>query len=120
MAKYTATYSCGHEGEVNLKGDISEHPTILKWLSTRRCTACLRAIRTELATARATAREAGWPELQGTKKQIKWAEIIRAEILQQADADVLKSNDSATYWIENREKSAAQLIEEVDSSTEAK
>ena len=82
----------------------------------------MRAIRSELASARKIARATGWPELQGTKKQIKWAEIIRVKILQQADADadILKSKSSATYWIENREKSAAQLIEEVDSSTEAK
>ena len=120
MTKYTVMYSCGHEGEVNLKGEVSEHPSTLKWLATRKCIVCLRAIRKELATARATAREAGWPELQGTKKQIKWAEIIRAEMLQKADTDILHSKNSAVYWIENREKSAEQLVKEVDAEAASK
>ena len=44
MAKYTAEYSCGHSGEVQLYGPHKERERKLEWYKDRAsCPACYRA-----------------------------------------------------------------------------
>lgn len=84
--KYDVEYSCGHSGEVELFGPGKERDRKLEWLATIPCPACKREQQTTDRAARsaqsATANAAdGLPALEGSPKQIAWAETIRREAL---------------------------------------
>lgn len=87
MGKYSINYSCGHDGEEQLYGKISERERYVEWAEgSKLCPECYRA---KLAAEReAESREAseanaaaGLPALIGSPKQIAWAESIRAKAL---------------------------------------
>lgn len=74
----------------------------------RPCFECQRKAEQEAAEAQAA--ELGLPSLEGTPKQVKWAETIRADFLaseqakeNSAYADWLKKQTSAKIFIDNRE-----------------
>ena len=70
--KYDITYSCGHQGEVDLFGKSRDRERKVKYLETCICPAC------QTAQIRKEAEDAGLPELEGSEKQIRWALEIRA------------------------------------------
>lgn len=86
MAKYTINHECGHQAEVQLFGKHSERDRKIAWLEGQDCPSCRS---TRLAAGRAaqaeqdgqTAHLAGLPVLQGSEKQVAWAETIRLEKL---------------------------------------
>lgn len=83
MAKYNVDHTCGHQEEYQLYGKHTERDRKLAWLATQPCNECRKA-----ATAAATAKAAeairasgavdGLPTLEGSEKQVAWAETIRA------------------------------------------
>ncbi|WP_101809537.1 hypothetical protein [Paenibacillus pasadenensis] len=75
MAKYYVTHTCGHGHEHVLFGKNTDRERILKSEERSECPDCVRAKR--IADAKANAVQEGLPELQGTEKQIEWAEQIR-------------------------------------------
>lgn len=85
MAKYGITYSCGHPGSVQIVGPIADRAGKVAWYEQHGiCPACKTA-RHEAeraaanAASRATNAAEGLPALEGSPKQIAWAETIRRE-----------------------------------------
>lgn len=118
MAKYTITYKCGHTEEMQLFGKMNDRDRKIAWYATQDCPEC------KAAAARAAAKERGLVELEGTAKQVVWAEQIRAKFLELSEQikkqletkaedprvlelfavlDDAKSNSKASFWIDNRD-----------------
>lgn len=56
----------------------------------------------KLEDAKNQADEAGWPELKGSEKQVKWAQMIRAKVAaKDPTIKALKTAKNAKYWIDN-------------------
>ena len=117
MAKYTITYKCGHTEEMQLFGKMNDRDRKIAWYATQDCPEC------KAAAARAAAKERGLVELEGTAKQIVWAEQIRAKFLELSEQikkqletkaedprvlelfavlDDAKNNSKASFWIDSR------------------
>lgn len=82
MAKYNITHSCGCERTYNLYGKHTERDRKIAWLAGQECPACRRKAEEEAAKAATEGMEL--PELEGSEKQVKWAESIRAQFIQTA------------------------------------
>lgn len=129
MAKYTITHACGHQQTHQLYGKSSERDRKITWLGDQPCTDCWKEQQeaernSASATAASEAAERGLPHLQGSEKQIAWAETIRKTNLEKLariesfakddDAEAkkvvmaaiaaIKGQDSAHWWIENRDE----------------
>jgi len=86
MSKYTITRKCGHEEVINIVGKVSERDRKAEWEEGRLCYDCWKAEQAaeRAAESNAAAEEAkaeGLPRLEGSEKQIAWAETIRAKML---------------------------------------
>lgn len=94
--KYYVTFSCGHEGEVNLYGKAAERDRRIAWYEEEGiCPDCYRKMKEEERrkadeelAAYADKIEAEWnlPELEGTEKQIAWARKIRASYFKKLES----------------------------------
>lgn len=131
MAKYEVTRSCGHIEKVELFGPSKNRNWRLDNVEAKKlCEECYRAKlaeERELANKQAAeaAQAQGLPELEGTEKQIAWAETIRQEVLAAIDDYILedeaedlrvielishiKSKTSASWWIDRRETSSYRI-----------
>lgn len=86
--KYYVTFSCGHEGEVNLYGKAKDRDRRIAWYEEEGiCPDCYRKMKEEerrkadeelAAYADKIKTEWNLPELEGTEKQVAWARKIRA------------------------------------------
>lgn len=132
MAKYEVAYSCGHTAEIQLFGKHTERENKIAWLEREGiCPEChAKQQQAERAAAAAAAKEANaeLPTLEGSEKQIAWAETIRAKFnaelkekgfrfeMAETDAklknalDATLYNTSAKWWIDHRELGAQSLI----------
>lgn len=88
MAKYDITYGCGHSATVRLTGKHSERDVALHRMEQQDCPECYGARRLrEAKAAGATARERArllpvlLAQLDGSDKQVAWAEDIRAQAI---------------------------------------
>jgi len=88
MAKYNVTYSCGHTETIQLYGNIEDRERKIKWLSENGL--CPDCYKKQKAAERAVAiefikTECGiLPTLEGSEKQVAWAEDIRLNWLLEA------------------------------------
>jgi len=127
MAWYYGTYSCGHEGRVQIYGKEEYR----QWKADRRfeglCPDCWEVEKqkrkeSEYERACQIAQEMDLPELQGTEKQVHWAMVIRQKFIDQAEeyTSALEDDESkqraidktleyyisektkASWWIDNR------------------
>lgn len=139
MAKYEVTYTCGHPGVVNLIGPHKDREWKLEREKEKCCPECwARMIESERKQNNEEAAEAnrmaGLPELQGTEKQITWAETIRRQIIDAIQEDILnenspdalikafngiKSHSAASWWIDNRKCTIFVLKELLAAEHEA-
>ena len=100
--KYYVTFSCGHEGEVNLYGKAAERDRRIAWYEKEGiCPDCYRKMKEderkqadEELAAYAEKIETEWslPVLEGTEKQVSWARKIRANYFKK-----LGSKDSMLF-----------------------
>lgn len=123
MAKYTITYRCGHTAEVQLYGKYEDREKKIAWYKTIDCPECR-------AKAQAAALEAkGYATLEGSEKQVSWANEIRAKKI--ADAEMLaakvnknkdlfdgainemKNETSASWWIDRRNNTIMDILKEL-------
>lgn len=88
MAKYTITHSCGHSHVHNIGGRIKDRPRKAKKLSCCLCPACGRKKRAEdyLARTEEEAKliedlEISLPSLEGSPRQIFWADKLRNSLI---------------------------------------
>lgn len=81
--KYYGTYSCGHEGYVNLTGPHSQREWRLKNAFSGLCPECqnLEWMRKNEEAAEKS-KKMELPELSGSPKQVAWANSIRMEFLE--------------------------------------
>ena len=87
MGQYSVDFSCGHRDTVALLGRLDDRWRKLDWLAeVGACPTCYRDARArrhadQSRTAVEANAQAGLPALEGTPKQIAWAECIRYEAL---------------------------------------
>src|SRR5690554_156523 len=128
MAKYDVTYSCGHSDTIQLYGKTRDREWRLAREQEKLCPECWKKYREEErakenAKAAEANKAAGLPTLEGTEKQIAWAETIRKSMIdhvaeyyisQIADEtkaehpeimkgfEAMKRHTDASWWIDNR------------------
>ncbi|MCB4887065.1 hypothetical protein KZO96_04135 [Bifidobacterium pseudocatenulatum] len=160
MAHYDITHTCGHDERIELFGKTSERERRIEWLQERPCTECWKKERAAEAEARKNKEAAMIVEklgndaaeainalshatctLEGSAKQVAWAEDIRAKCIAQAFdqarntvaripgkataqqsaafaarcnaiASTIANKTSAAWWIENRDDIAKAVIDE--------
>lgn len=128
MAKYDIVCSCGHEETIVLYGKSSERERKIEWLENYGlCSACYKAqMQKHEETSRKARKEAfDLPTLEGSPKQVAWAEKIRdgffkdwENLRPQEDPRAekfvswLKSKIASRFWIDNRERSIRELVRE--------
>lgn len=100
MAHYDITHTCGHDERIELFGKTSERERRIEWLQERPCTECWKKERAAEAEARRNKEAAMIVEklgndaadavnalsnatctLEGSAKQVAWAEDIRAKCI---------------------------------------
>ncbi len=138
MAKYTVTYKCEHYGEVQIVGPEKERGRKIEWLETQICPDCKREQARLGVDAWTQAR--GLVILQGTEKQIAWANKIRKEIAEEQEkivADDEATDDEllsyiirahkwalkqskAAWWIDRRDNSGRSLMMSMIDELKAK
>lgn len=107
--KCTVTYSCGHQGQVEVFGSSKDRESKLNWYKNKAvCPACYKAQK-ESETAKTSE---GLAQLTGTEKQVKWANDLRAEFISKVKAGIPATEDG--------QKALALLMEAVNEKTEAK
>ena len=79
MAKYTIQHRCGHEEEVKLFGKEKERQWKIGKMEEEDCLECQNK---QAAEENA---EEGLPALEGSDKQVAWAETIRARFLRRIE-----------------------------------
>ncbi len=140
--KITIAHTCGHTQSHQLYGPGKDRGHKATWLATTLCSDCYRAeqqaSREAANTAAAEANtEAGLPALQGSEKQVAWAESIRAKAIQQieevlaaieshrseisadqateldrlqSDFRAIRQNACAAWWIDRRDYYGKQYL----------
>lgn len=164
MAHYDAKYSCGHEARIELFGKTEKRESHLAWLQERPCTECWKKERAAEAEARKNKEAAMIVEklgndtadainalsnatciLEGSAKQVAWAEDIRSKCIaraldrlsdlvsrlpgeataQQSAAlaarcnaivSVIANKTSAAWWIDNRDDIDKAVVREAVKS----
>ncbi|MGY6765666.1 hypothetical protein ACW73O_11580 [Faecalibacterium prausnitzii] len=141
MAWYCGTYSCGHEGRVNVIGPSKEREWKIDRAFSKMCPDCYKAqLEEENQKAIELAKEMELPDLQGSEKQVAWANTLRLKLIEKFDKftekdfdevkglfpefdnliydDVLKIKDyiilnktKASFYIDNRNESIRYFVE---------
>lgn len=125
MAKYYITYKCGHEATVQINGTNvhGERERKAAWYGTIDCPKCKAA-----NTVKAN-KDAGMAELDGSPKQVAWAESIRGELLPELDqerqscaehgatAEQLAQIDTVLTWLRDQQSAAWWIDHRLSSHT---
>ena len=112
------THSCGHQQEHYIIGEYAaDYDRQVARLSRGKCDACRTQATTLIASQeRSALLELGLVALEGSPKQIAWAETIRAKrisVLQRSDDKavmVVAQITDAKWWIERRSDTDDNLI----------
>ena len=99
MAKYLIKHTCDHVAEYNIGGKIDTRAGKRDWLAGQACPGCRKAQQIAAETAQATTARAALPPmplLNGSVKQVAWADTIRANAIADAYAVVRQMADKAT------------------------
>lgn len=76
--KVQVTRQCGHAETIGVFGSSQQRERQVSYESSRVCQACREAqYQARAAEAAAAARAAGLPQLEGTERQVAWAEQLR-------------------------------------------
>jgi hypothetical protein len=86
MAYYSGTFSCGHEGRVDIIGPSKDREWKRERAFSGMCPECYRRFKEEQKAAAnekaaEESKEMSLPELTGTEKQVTWANTIRVEFI---------------------------------------
>jgi len=86
MAKWNVTRECGHEEEIQIYGPGKDRESKAEYEATKLCGTCYQAKiqadrKAESEQAAEQSKATGLPALQGSDKQVAWAESVRAEYL---------------------------------------
>lgn len=127
MANYDVTHSCRHSRSVALYGPMRDRESKLSWMERSLCPECYQnQLQSERAKASVEAAQKskleGLPKLEGSPKQVAWAETIRRKILDELEesardyepqivADMVDrirltlQSSSSKWWIDHRDRS---------------
>lgn len=83
MAWYYGTYSCGHEGRVNIIGPTKDRQWKADSYFNSLCSDCYALKKQEEVERIITERDL--PELSGTEKQVAWANTLRVKLVQKIE-----------------------------------
>ncbi len=138
MAWYYGTYSCGHEGRTQVYGPVKNR----QWIADRRfeglCPECYQKhleeeMERKNKEAAEKAKEMELPELQGTEKQVVWANTIRQQLIEKFNNEIdglddkslkmelfkildymLQNKTNASWYINNRYTLFTFLLEDLE------
>lgn len=130
MAWYYGTFSCGHEGRVDVIGRVKDR----QWKADRRfdglCPECFKKKKEEereqenLKAAKES-KEMDLPELVGSEKQVAWANTLRLNLIEKFDKlkkgdkyDMEYSIDYITLNSNFSEKEAKNIVNSLDDILE--
>lgn len=103
MAKYSGTFSCGHEGYVNVIGPARDRQWKIDKAFSGLCEECYKKQREarivrENTLALEKAKEMELPELVGTEKQVAWANTLRNQLIERINETIDKiKNEESMY-----------------------
>ena len=104
MAWETGTYACGHEGREQFYGKHKDREWAVQKHFEKVCPECWKAECERKSKEAAEKNKAlALPALKGSPKQIAWAESIRARFTNIEGYTTSLRNDSAKWWIDNRD-----------------
>jgi hypothetical protein len=107
MAKYDITHSCGHDETVNIVGPEKDRPRKREWLESQPCYECKRE--QAILGAQAWASKRGLVVLEGSEKQVAWAEKIRKEFVESFERII----DNISKRMEKKEEPTAEDEQDV-------
>lgn len=106
MAWYEGTFSCGHEGRVNIIGPNKDRQWKIDYHFSGLCPECYEKerqekIERENMKAAQEAQKMELPDLEGTDKQVPWANTLRLKFIEKME-DIIKvtmenSSDAVLY-----------------------
>ena len=121
MAHYDVGHSCGHTVEVELFGKVSHRYEKIEWMERQLCPDCYREMKAkereqENERAAELAKSLGFSELEGSEKQVAWANTIRQEVYENICqletqhqvngyalvVEAISLERSAKWWIDHR------------------
>ena len=121
MAHYDVGYACGHTQEVELFGKTSARYEKIEYLERGLCPDCYREKKQEERAqenerAAKLAKSLGFSQLEGSEKQVAWANSIRQRVYENICklepehptygyalvAEALSLETLAKWWIDNR------------------
>jgi len=103
MAWETGTYACGHTGREQFYGKHKDREYAIQKHFEKVCPECWQAeCERNAKDAAEKNKTAALPILRGSDKQIAWAESIRANLVGKDGFVLVLRNDSAKWWIDNR------------------
>lgn len=127
MAYYEGTFSCGHDGRVDIFGPTKDREWRIERSFSGLCPECYKKKKEEERQlenkeAAEKSKDLGLPILTGTEKQAAWVNTIRMKVIEKyedqlteeiSDSDaelidamdyILKSRTDAGFWIDNRDR----------------
>ena len=121
MAKYDITCSCGH---TEIYGKAAEREKEIARREKGICKDCWKAAQAE--SAKETAQVFGLVQLEGSEKQIAWANDIRSKLFEKYGDQLKVAKDektknfmkflvgqsSAKYWIDHRDAMLREMAQE--------
>ena len=124
MAKYEITYACGHVEDVQIYGKAADREREIAHRERGICKECWKAEQAQ--AAQETAKTFDLAQLEGSEKQIAWANDIRAKLFDKYGDQLKAATDektknfmkflvgqsSAKYWIDRRDATLRQLAQE--------
>lgn len=108
MSSYDITYKCEHEGSVNIVGPEKDRPRKREWLATQLCPNCKKEQAAKSVDEWTEAH--GLVALQGSDKQVAWANKIRKELLEGMEPyiNIEDEDPLLPYIIQVRDFAASQ------------
>lgn len=114
MAKYWITYKCGHEVEKQLFGKIKDRENYISWAEEQLCPNCQRKIYHNEALADAETN--GYPQLEGSEKQVAWAVDLRYTFVKNIENDIIEKRGRIVRFSEENDEEKNARLAKFDKS----
>lgn len=146
MALFYGTYSCGHEGRTDIWGPVKNRQWIADKKFSGLCPECQK-IEIEKEIEKANDESAmqsaklGLPDLEGTEKQVAWANTLRIQIANKFEEQIsfyketnpplaihfneiqefiMQKKKMASWYINNREDNFKEIIDKIEDEYKEK
>lgn len=106
-ANYTITHKCGHTEAVNLIGKGDGRRKKLEWMASQDCLNC------QAKAAAEDSKNAGLSALKGSKKQVRWAEQIRAEKVAEVNSNADRFKQGFNFRETDLKERALKVVDNI-------